>query len=58
MENEYTKALAEKDAEIAQLRDALKDLLEASHHTSEMEYLGDDDPWDKAVGVLDALKEE
>ena len=44
----------QKDAEIARLRSALKDLLEASHHTSEMDYLGDNDPWDKAEKVLEA----
>jgi hypothetical protein len=47
-------AVAEKQRDEAKAR--LVDLLEASHHASEVSYLGEgcDDPWDKARAFLSA----
>lgn len=44
--------------ELAQAKTLLVDLMEASHHASEMSYLGEGiyDPWDKARAFLSANK--
>jgi DNA repair exonuclease SbcCD ATPase subunit len=54
-----TKLLNEKDAEIRRLRqekselvEILRKLREASHHSPEVDWLGDDDPWEEADAAL------